>query len=130
MEVKSKTKGGLAISCRKTIYFEKGDILKVDNEGFSEKDLLRLIELNLAEDVTKVKKVKKVKSKSKTKAKLEVEEVEWDVVDYKNFSRSELDDYAKSKYGIDLDKRQSLEKMVEQLEEYIKSLDEDSDEDL
>jgi hypothetical protein len=114
MKIKTTITGGLAIDCRTNVYFVKDEVLEVGSKssaifrGLSEDDLIELVSLGQAEEVlTEEVKVEE----------LLTEEVE---PEYMSFTKkSDLEDYAKEVYGIDLDKRLTLKGMIEQLEDTL-----------
>ena len=135
MRIKIKTKGGLAVNCRTTVYFEKDEFLEIGSKasrlftGLSKKDLDRLVELDLAVDVSTDEGEEKSEldesEESEEKSELDESEEKSELdeseeksePEYKTFvNKSDLENYAKKKYKIDLNKRKTLDGMIKQLE--------------
>lgn len=95
-----------APNCRTTLTLEKADIIEVGENGLTKGNLARLIELGVAREIS-VDEVATVKEPEK-------------VVDFREITnQKELELFARKTYGIELDRRFSLEKMIATLEEAI-----------
>lgn len=106
MRIKIKKQGGLAIDCRTNVYFKVDDVFAVGDQRFSEEDLTELVRLGYADEIADEDSGSEP-DKSEEKSEPE----------YKKFTtKSDLEDHAKEKYSIDLDKRRTLNGMIEQLE--------------
>ena len=132
MRVKIKKQGGLAIDCRTNVYFKVGDVFAVGDQRFSEEDLTELVRLGYADGIAdedsgsepdksepdKSEPDKSEPDKSDEDSGSESDKSEENTEpEYKTFTtKSDLEDHAKEKYGIDLDKRRTLNGMIEQLE--------------
>jgi len=121
MAVKTIKTGGLAIDCRTNIYFRSGETLEVGDKpavgfsGLTQANLDRLVELNLAKEVSGEED--EVVTENTVNAEEEVITEDIDEPEYKSFTKKkDLDNYAKEKYGIELDRRLTLADMVKQLE--------------
>ena len=112
MKIQTTVRGGLAVDCRTNIYFGEGEVLEVGSKstaafrGLSEGDLKELLNLKLAKQVSE-KLVKDI-------SEVLTEEVP---AEYELFTdKDELEIFAREIYGIELDKRKTLKKMKNQLE--------------
>ncbi len=146
MKLKALKQGGIAISCRKNIYFKKGDILQAEDGKLAPKNLERLVELGYAMEILDGeshvdKAVEKTKmaeerlvhpgditssdipSNSTNNPAANDSRIDRSVPYYRRIDdKATLDTFAKEQYGIDLDKRFPLAKMQDQLEEAINKL--------
>ena len=146
MKLKALKQGGIAISCRKNIYFKKGDILEAKDGKLALKNLERLVELGYAVEITEgkshvdkaVDKTKVVDTSVDRHGDIDSSErisnstynraesdsgIDESVPYYRRINdKTELDTFAKEQYNIDLDRRRSLEKMQDQLEEALNKL--------
>ncbi len=148
MKIKALKQGGLAINCRKTVFFKKGDILQAGDSGLAEVNIQRLVELGLAVEITDGerhvdKAVEKTKSlnpgnigiddSSATREHPTVDAVvdksdEESVPYYKRIEdKTELDTFAKEQYHIALDRRQTLQGMQAQFEQELKKLEDEGE---
>lgn len=126
MKVKIKKQGGLAIDCRTNVYFEVDDVFAIGDERFSKENLTRLIELGYADEVADKIAKEIVEENFYSDDDLDCDEdleFEEEVLteepkpEYMSFTKkADLDQYAKETYNIDLDRRLTLKKMIEQLE--------------
>lgn len=112
MRIRIKKQTALALDPRTTVFFEKGEFVEIDDKGLSETNLKRLLEIGLAVDVS-------------TSVLPESDEIDESEIDepgagepiYRSFtSKKDLEKHALERYGIDLDRRKSLEGMIEDLE--------------
>lgn len=101
------TKGlKFAPNCRTVLSLDKGDIFKVGENGLTEDNLAELVKLDVAREV----EVDEV-------AAIEEPEV---VIDFREITnKGELKAFALEKYGVELDKSKSREKMIVILEKAI-----------
>lgn len=107
MKILVKEIGGLSIDPRTIVHFKKGDILEPGIKGLSEGNINRLVELKLADIVD-----------SEDEAIAEV--VVLEPYDFENITdKTELEEYARDVYEVELDKRLSLKKMISKLKEII-----------
>ena len=101
MKIKITKDLAFAPDCRTTLTLEKADIIEVGDNGLTKDDLARLVELNVAREVAAVKEPEKV-------------------VDFREITdQKELEAFARKTYGIELDRRFSLIKMIAELEKAI-----------
>ena len=116
MKVKTIVQNGLAISPRKNVYFEKGDILGIGDKGLSEENLKTLVEIGFAKKVGG-QPVAKIVTIPEPNDEDPTDEAEESMPTYKTFTKkSDLEDYAEEFHGISLDRRKTLAGMVKQLE--------------
>ena len=95
-----------APNCRTTLSLEKADIIKVGENGLTKDNLARLVELEVAREIS-VAEVAAVKEPEK-------------VVDFREITdKSELEAFARDTHGVELDRHKSLEKMIANLEKAI-----------
>lgn len=101
------TKGlKFAPNCRVTLSLEKADIIEVGENGLTKDNLARLIELKVARKIS-VAEVATAKEPEK-------------VFDFRDItSQKELEAFARKTYGVELDRRFSLIKMIAELEKAI-----------
>lgn len=107
--------GRLAVDPRTQIAFNKGDILESGKDGWTEVALNRLVEIGCAKEKGDTKEeVKEVKIEA---IEVDVKTGEPVIPEYYSIKKkSKLETYALETYGIDLDRRLSLNGMIEQLE--------------
>ena len=111
--------GSLAINPRDVVHFKQNDELQAGEKGLTEDNLKRLIELGFAIEFEGVIAI--------PVADIVVDElapvVIPDAYDFEAITdKSELVEYAMSIYGIELDKRKSLEKMIADLKKEIEGV--------
>jgi hypothetical protein len=101
------TKGlKFAPNCRTTLTLEKADIIEVGENGLTKDNLARLVELDVAREVS-VDEVAAAREPEK-------------VVDFREITdKTELEAFARETYGVELDRRKSIEKMIATLEKAI-----------
>lgn len=147
MKVRALKQSGLAIDCRTTVFFKKGDILQAADSKLNEKNLERLVEIGLAVEIKEGERhVDKAVEKTKAdeaRVGLAGGDVDSDgtanstdspaksgagidksVPYYRRIEdKLELDNFAKEQYGINLDRRLTLAKMMDQLDYEISQLE-------
>ena len=95
-----------APDCRTTITLEKADIIEVGENGLTKDNLARLVELEVAREVS-VAEVAAVKEPEK-------------VIDFRKITnQNELEAFARKTYGIELDRRKNIINMIAELEKAI-----------
>ena len=95
-----------APNCRTTLTLEKADIIEVGENGLTKDNLARLVELNVAREIS-IAEVAAVKEPEK-------------VVDFRKITdKFELEAFARKTYEVELDRRKSLIKMIAELEDAI-----------
>ena len=114
----------LAINPRDILFFSKDEILE---EGYNESKKLSLTIANL-ERMIELKFAKSYSESSEPE--IEVEEVDTETTETDNDDiiesfddKDDLEEYAKEIYGIELDKRKSLDNMKVQLKEELQKED-------
>lgn len=114
MRIRTKFRQGLAINPRKTVFFEKGEFLETGDKDLTEENLKRLVEIDFAVDVSTIEPEAEEGEVEKSESENSDDEIE---PAYKSFTtKVDLEEYAREKYSIELDKRKSLAGMVEQFE--------------
>ena len=116
MEIITKIKGGIAISPRANVYFNSNELLVVGYKGLSKENLERLVEIGLA-DVFNTTVSTEVTEKIPSMGQITGHRSsEYRFITNKN----DLQRYAKVTFGIYVDKRLTVEKMIEEIEKQIK----------
>lgn len=118
MKVTAIKNGSLATNPRTIVHFKASDVLALGDKGLTEANLLRLIELGFADGFDGVDKVDPVADIVVSDDVAPV--VIPDAYDFEVITdKAELAEYAMTIYGIELDKRKSLEKMITDLKKEI-----------
>ena len=119
MRIRIKNKIKLALDCRTQVLLEKGEFVSEGDKDLKKEDLQYLVDSEGAADVS----LEEVDLSTKETA---TEEDPGDVAPsadepvYKSFTKKpDLEDHAREEYGVELDKRLSLKKMVKQLEDEL-----------
>jgi hypothetical protein len=111
--------GAIAISPRDVVYFKADETLTVGDKGLSEDNLKRLIELGFADGIAEDDGAAPVADIVVSDEIAPV--VIPDAYDFEAITdKAELAIYALEIYSIELDKRKSLEKMIDDLKNAIK----------
>ena len=136
MKVITNKVGGLAINPQTILYFKKGDVFEAGTQQLTETNIARLIELGFADEADEVIATNKVVIEIQpeetaeelqeevglglTEKELSEAEKLPEGYDFETItSKSELDEYAKEIYSIELNTNQSLKKMIAALKDAI-----------
>jgi len=112
MEIITKIKGGIATNPRTNVYFNMNEILCVGDKGLSLNNLERLVEIGAADVFSTTPLEKNTAPSAVDKGKLPA---------YKGITnKNDLQKYAKVTLGVYIDKRLTVEKMVEEIEKQLK----------
>lgn len=104
MKIITITDNSIAINPRDVVIFGTNQIFESGVDNFTEANLHRMIELKFAKEISDE----------------ESEKVKLDSYDFESFTnKDELAEYAKEIYEVDLDKRKSLENMINDLKNNI-----------
>ena len=111
MKIRATITNGLSIDPRTIVHFTKDEVLEIGSKGLTKENLERLVEIGFAVTIGD-------EEVDKTVTELVNDLIEDDTKpEYKSITKkSDLETYAKEEYGIDLDKRLTLSRMIEQLE--------------
>jgi len=133
MKIRTLRSGGLAKDCRTNIHFKEDEVLCEGDKGLELKHLERLIEVGYAvvetgsfqetivSEKKEAKKEARVAEREEKPEKSQKEENEQNSqsIDLTALSKEELDEYAKEKFSVELDRRKSKANMIKELNEKI-----------
>lgn len=110
--------GSLAINPRDVVHFKQNDELQAGEKGLTEDNLKRLIELGFATEFEGVIAIPVADVVAEVAPVVIPDAYDFEAIT----DKSELVEYAMSIYGIELDKRKSLEKMIADLKKEIEGV--------
>lgn len=120
MKIQCTQKGALSPDGIRIVSFSQGEQLSVGDYGFTAKNLSRMIELGFAIEYKEQQQEQPVTKSAVEGQKQQLEEeANYEAID----NKEDLEEYAREKFSIELDKRRSLRNMFKDLELKLKELD-------